>query len=159
MVLRKLFACASGLTLSILLSLSAVAQDTRGKVQGVVTDTSKAIVSGATVKLINDKTGVQTEQQTNELGQYRFDYVLPGNYTVTVELPGFKQAVQKNILVQARGDVTVDAVLEIGETRDTITVEASPVAVQFNTTTMALTLDTKMANSLPIIHRNPYLLV
>jgi hypothetical protein len=159
MVLRKLFACASGLTLSILLSFSAVAQDTRGKVQGVVTDTSKAIVSGATVKLVNDKTGVQTEQQTNELGQYRFDYVLPGNYTVTVELPGFKQAVQKNILVQARGDVTVDAVLEIGETRDTITVEASPVAVQFNTTTMALTLDTKMANSLPIIHRNPFLLV
>ena len=42
---------------------------------------------------------------------------------------------QHNLLVQARADVTVNAVLEIGNTREAITVEASPVSVQFNTTT------------------------
>ena len=65
---------------------------------------------------------------------------------------------QKNILVQARGDVTVDARLDVGNTNETVTVEASPVTVQFNTSTMGLTLDTKMTNNLPIIHRNPFLL-
>ncbi len=65
---------------------------------------------------------------------------------------------QKNILVQARGDVTVNATLEIGSSVESITVEASPVAVQFNNSSMGLTLDTKMTNNLPIIHRNPFLL-
>jgi hypothetical protein len=145
--------------LLLLISSAGFGQDTRAKVQGIVTDPTSAVIAGAAVTLRNDNTGVQTQQVTTQSGQYLFDYVLPGNYTVTVELSGFKQFVQRNVLVQARGDVTVNAMLEVGNTRETVTVEASPVAVQFNTTTMALTLDTKMANSLPIIHRNPFLLV
>ncbi|MCC6591389.1 MAG: TonB-dependent receptor [Bryobacterales bacterium] len=144
----------------LLCSTSLVfAQDTRARVQGLVSDSSGAVISGAIVTLRNDNTGVQDVQPSRESGQYLFDLVLPGTYTVTVELQGFKQFVQRNVLVQARGDVTVNATLEVGSTRDTVTVESAPVAVQFNTSTMALTLDTKMTNSLPIIHRNPFLLV
>ena len=124
-----------------------------------MTDASNAVVVGASVTLRNEDTAVQAQQRTSQNGQYLFDFVLPGHYTVTVEMTGFKQYVQRNILVQARGDVTVNALMDIGSTRDTVTVEASPVAVQFNTTTMGLTLDTKMANSLPVINRNPFLLV
>jgi hypothetical protein len=138
---------------------AALAQDTRARLQGLVTDSTQAVVLGARVTLINDNTGVQTFQTTNEVGQYLFDFVLPGNYTVTVDMAGFRKFVQKNVLVQSRGDVTVNAVLELGAVGESITVEASPVAIQFNTSTMALTLDTKMANNLPIIHRNPFLLV
>jgi hypothetical protein len=145
--------------LALLACAYGIAQDTRARVQGIVNDTSGAVVAGATVTLRNENTGVQDTQLTRENGQYLFDLVLPGNYSVTVELTGFKQFVQRNILVQARGDVTVNATLEVGNTRETVTVESAPVAVQFNTSTMALTLDTKMTNSLPIIHRNPFLLV
>jgi Carboxypeptidase regulatory-like domain len=146
------------LCLAVLVA-TAQAQDSRGKLQGLVTDASNAVVSGATVTLRNDNTGVQAQQPTGHTGQYLFDFVLPGTYTVTIEMTGFKQFQQRNVLVQARGDVTVNATLALGNTRETITVEATPVTVQFNTTTMALTLDTKMANSLPIISRNPFLLV
>jgi hypothetical protein len=141
------------------LSLPALAQDTRAKVQGLVTDASGAIIAGATVTLTNDNTGVPAQQVTSASGQYLFDFVLPGTYSVSVEAPGFRKYLQKNILVQARGDVTVSASLEVGTTRETVTVEAAPVAVQFNTSTMAMTIDTKMANTLPIISRNPFLLV
>ena len=151
-------ACGLG-TLLFLSSFLALGQDTRGKVQGLVSDPSNAVVAGATVTLRNENTGVQAQKVTDEYGKYLFDYVLPGDYTVSVELSGFKQFVQKNILVQARGDVTVNATIEVGSTRETVTVEATPVAVQFNTSTMALTLDTKMTNSLPIVSRNPFLLV
>ncbi len=144
---------------AILTNLSVFAQDTRARVQGLITDSTQAVIAGATVNLKNDNTGVQATQQTNQGGVYLFDFVLPGNYTLTVEMSGFKQFQQRNVLVQARGDVTVNATLEVGATRETVTVESSPVAVQFNTTTMALTLDTKMANSLPVINRNPFLLV
>jgi hypothetical protein len=141
------------------LAVSAFAQDTRARVQGIVKDPSGAVVAGANVTLANDNTGVRAQQTTNQSGQYLFDFVLPGTYTVTVEMTGFREFVQKGVLVQARGDVTVNATIELGNTRDVVTVEATPVAVNFNTTSMAMTLDTKMTNNLPIINRNPFLLV
>ena len=136
----------------------AFAQDSRAKVQGTVTDASQAVIAGASIQLLNENTGVQATASTNASGQYLFDFVIPGNYQVSVELQGFKKYIQKAILVQARGDVSVNAILELGATRDSVTVEATPIAVQFNTSTMGLTLDTKMTNNLPIIHRNPFLL-
>jgi hypothetical protein len=137
----------------------AYAQDTRAKVQGIIRDSTQAVIVGAEIVLGNDNTGVKTVEHSSAAGQYLFDFVLPGTYTITVETPGFRKFVQKNILVQSRGDVTVDAVLEVGSIGESITIDAAPVAVQFNTSTMALTVDTKMANSLPILNRNPYLLV
>lgn len=142
-----------------LFTLSTFGQDTRGKVQGLVTDSTGAVIAGAAVTLTNDNTGVPAQQSTNQAGQYLFDFVLPGTYTVSVEMEGFRKFIQKNVLVQARADVTVNAAMEVGATRESVTVEAAPVAVQFNTSTMAMTIDTKMANSLPIISRNPFLLV
>ena len=79
---------------ALLLSSLALGQDTRGKVQGLVTDPSGASVPAAMVTLRNDNTGVQAQKTTDEYGKYLFDYVLPGDYTVTVELTGFKQFVQ-----------------------------------------------------------------
>ena len=111
---------------------------------------------GATLTLINEATADGRTMASGNHGEFAFRAVEPGSYTVKVELTGFKAFLQKNVLVQARGDVTVDARLDIGNTRETVTVEAAPIAVQFNTSTMALTLDTKMANTLPIINRNPF---
>ena len=81
-------ACGLG-TLLFLSSFLAPAQDTRGKVQGLVSDPSNAVVAGATVTLRNENTGVQAQKVTDEYGKYLFDYVLPGDYTVSVELSGF----------------------------------------------------------------------
>ncbi len=73
-------------------------------------------------------------------------------------MQGFNICVQQDILVETRGDVTVNAVLRVGAVAETINVVEAPVAVEFNTSTMQLTVDTKMANDLPIIHRNVFLL-
>src|SRR6266478_5660872 len=147
------------LCLALLAAGAVYAQDTRAKVQGVVKDSTQAIIVGAQIVLSNDNTGVQTVAQTSIAGQYLFDFVQPGTYTLTVETPGFRRFVQKNILVQSRGDVTVDAVLEIGSIGESITIDAAPVSVQFTTSSMTRTIDMTMANNLPILNRNPYLLV
>ncbi|HYM10418.1 MAG TPA: TonB-dependent receptor [Bryobacterales bacterium] len=149
----------AGLFVLVLSIVPLLAQDTRARVQGIVTDTTGAVVVGASVTLLNNNTGIRANQASDTSGHYVFDLVLPGDYTVEVELTGFRTFVQKNVLVQTRGDVTVNARLDVGNTLETVTVEAAPVAVQFNTSTMAVTVDTKMTNSLPIIHRNPFLLV
>ncbi len=155
---RSVVSFLACLMLTTLLVGVSSAQELRGRVQGVVTDSSEAVVAGAAVALRNVNTGVETARVTNQAGQYVFDYVSPGTYTLTVEMTGFGRFVQENILVQTRGDVTVNAVLKVGSVAETVTVQEAPVSVKFNTTTMELTLDTKMANELPIIHRNPFLL-
>jgi len=141
-----------------LFASASLAQDVRARVQGLVTDSSQAVIAGADVVLLNTGTNVTATTKTNQNGQFLFDFVIAGDYTVTVELQGFRKFVQKSILVQSRGDVTVDARLEVGSTSDAVTVEASAVSVQFNTSTMGLTLDKKMTNELPVINRNPFLL-
>ena len=72
---------------------------------------------------------------------------------------GFKAFVQKNILVEVGGDITADAGIQIGNAADTVTVEAAPVSVEFNTSTMSNTVDMRMADSLPEISRNPFMMV
>jgi hypothetical protein len=71
-----------------LLAAGAVyAQDTRAKVQGVIKDSTQAVVVGAEVILSNDNTGVKTVEHSSAVGQYLIDFVQPGNYTLTVETP------------------------------------------------------------------------
>src|SRR5207247_2078640 len=93
---------------------------------------------------------------TNEQGRYVFDYVDPETYSLSGELAGFKKFIQQNILVQQRGDVTVDVKLDMGSITESITVGASPVALELNTSTRDLTVETKMVRELPSITRNPW---
>ena len=109
------------------------AQDYRAKVQGLVTDSSDAIVPGAKVTLQNNGTGIVTVRESGANGAYLFDSVEPGTYTVSAELQGFSKQVHENVLVQTRADVTVNLSLKPGGTVETVTVAASAVSLQFNT--------------------------
>ncbi|MGH9722168.1 MAG: carboxypeptidase regulatory-like domain-containing protein [Bryobacteraceae bacterium] len=155
-MIRQVAYCAVLLTF-LIQGLSA--QELRGSVRGTVTDASGSVVAGAQVTLRNVNTAVQTTRETSPIGDYLFDFVSPGTYTLAVEMRGFRGFLQENILVQTRSDLTVNAKLELGQVTETVRVSESPVTVQFSKTTMETTLDSKMSNSLPIIHRNPFLLL
>lgn len=146
----------AGLLVSLLLGYSGFAQTYRAQVRGLVTDQTSAAISDANVRLANVATGVVTTKQTDSSGLYVFDYVDPGTYSITIESPGFGKFVQENIAVQSGGDVTVNASLNPGALQQTVTVEATPPAVEFNSTNQELTIDTKMANDTPRLDRNPF---
>jgi hypothetical protein len=139
-----------------LLPCSSTAQTYRAQVRGLITDPSAATLAGASVTLSNVNTGVKTVKQTDSSGLYVFDYVDPGSYTITVEAPGFGKFVQQNVAVQSGGDVTVNATLSPGTLQQSVTVEATPPAVEFNSSNQQLTIDTKMANDTPRLDRNPF---
>src|SRR5205814_2167896 len=80
------------------------AQEARARVQGLVTDSSSAVIVGANVTLVNLKTGVKMVRPTNETGLYRFDYVDPGTYTITIEAAGFSRFSQETFDIQAQAD-------------------------------------------------------
>lgn len=137
-------------------ALTVTGQSYRGRVQGAVSDQSQAAMPGATVTLLNIGTGVRTVRQTNENGLYLFDLVEPGTYSVTVDATGFGKFVQENVVVQTRGDVTVDAVLKPGAVQESVTVTDTPVSVSFNSSNKDFTLDSKLAQEIPRIDRNPF---
>ncbi len=134
----------------------AAAQDYRGRVQGTITDQADAAIPGTEVKLRNVETGVEVNRQTNGDGRYVFDFVDPGEYTVTIEQTGFKKAVQEHVIVRNRGDATVDLKLEVGGVAETVTVSDTPTALQFNSSSTQLTIENKVIDQLPIRGRNPY---
>ncbi len=144
------------LALMLVFAASAAGQDYRGKVQGSITDENGAAVPGAHVVLRNIESGVEVTRQTNDDGRYVFDFVDPGEYTVAVEHAGFKKALQEHVIVRVRGDISVDLKLAVGGLQETVTIEASPVAVQFGSSSTLLTIENKVIDQLPIRGRNPY---
>ena len=133
-----------------------MAQEYRGRVQGVVADPSGAVIPGVTLVLKNDGTNVEVSKVSNGEGRYLFDYVDPGTYTLTADMRGFKRLIQRNVLVQQRGDVTADLKMETGAVNESITITDSPVAIQFNTASRDLTIESKLVRELPTATRNPF---
>jgi hypothetical protein len=149
-----LLALAMGMLL--LLTPLGQAQTFRGRIQGIVTDESKAVVANASVTLLNINTGIKEVHQTSGTGLYVFDNVDPGTYTITVEISGFSRYEQENILMQSGGDVTVNVGLKVGSVTNTVTVTETPVAVDFNDANKDMTIDSTMASEVPRLDRNPF---
>src|SRR3989442_498111 len=129
-------------------------QEYRARVQGAVTDPSQAAVANAKITLKNTNTGISSVKETDTAGNYRFDYVQPGTYSVAVEATGFSKFVKEEIAVLTAGDVTVNAQLSVGAVTESVTVEAEAATVQFNTSSMSQTVVGKMLDQLPVLARN-----
>src|SRR3954468_13869966 len=69
----------------------------RGGITGVVTDPTGSSISGATVKVRNEDTGVETSLVTNDSGAYSTPPLVLGNYSITVDHAGFKTSVNSGI--------------------------------------------------------------
>ena len=109
--------CKRFVLLVLMLLLAAIcvpAQTFRGTVLGTVTDTSGAVVSGATVKVRNVDTGLERTTQTSADGTYSAPELPFGNYTVTVSQSGFQTSVTSDVAVDVASERRVDVVLEAG---------------------------------------------
>ncbi len=125
---------------AILVSIgTAVAQRTTGTLRGQVLDPAGAAVANARVTAVNKDTGVSISIETTSAGTYDFPSLLPGKYTVTVEVEGFKKAIKSDVPVLADQDNVADVKLELGVATETVEVSAGALAVQ--TTSSALNND------------------
>ncbi len=101
-VSRSVFSVLLLMTVIVLgASVVSQAQTFRGGMNGVVTDTSGAVVPGASVEAINTATGVSHKTISSSAGEYSFQDLPLGTYKVTVSASGFKPEVVSNVPVQA----------------------------------------------------------
>src|SRR6266852_7103227 len=82
-----------------LLTISALAQTSRGALTGTVTDSAHAVVPNATVKITQQGTGTLRQTTTNSVGIYRFDAVDLGTYLVSAQAKGFATEQQTNVQI------------------------------------------------------------
>jgi hypothetical protein len=132
---------------------SASAQAT-ANLNGVVRDSSGAVISGATVTLHNTGTGTERESLTNDSGLYAFVSVPPGEYSLTVRKDGFTTATQAGLHVLVNQASSQDFTLGIGSTAQSVTVEASGVNLETANATLGTVIESKQVADLPLNGRN-----
>ena len=98
-----------GTTLGALLfSLPLFAQGNFGHILGTVTDSTGAVIPGATVSIIDKDRGLARTLTTDEAGLYNAPNLIPGTYTVRAELPGFKRLDRENVVVEVGQEIRVN---------------------------------------------------
>jgi hypothetical protein len=145
-----------GLVVGTLAPHSAVAQAGLGTLSGEVTDSTHAVVPGATVTLINKGTGFERSVVTSGNGTYRFFALeVTGGYTLRATATGFKTAELKGISTSVGTIITVDIPLTIGAAVDTVEVTASQNVEQVQTETAAISelIDSEIWQSSPLEDR------
>ena len=156
---RSLSAIALTAALLLTLATAAYAQGSASRVTGVVTDQSGAVVPGATVTLTNEATKVSFTTESTSTGQYVFESVQVGIYTVEVEKSGFKKFSSPGNQVNVNQPATVDVGLEVGAVTDVVTVQAAAELVQTSSSgNFGNTVEQRSLEALPIVGergRNP----
>lgn len=150
----------STLVTLLLLALTAPlgAQETRGQITGHVQDSSQAVVVGAEIRATNTATNVSYTAKTNETGDYLISYLLPGTYTITVSLTGFREYVRENVAIRVADRMMVNVVLEPGQVTERVVVNASAPLLEQASASLSQVIDDRRIAELPLREGNPMLL-
>jgi hypothetical protein len=126
---------ATALTLLSLLAACApaFAQAVSGELGGTIYDQTGATVPGAAVVATNQQTGVQSVTKSTSTGDYHITNLPVGDYTVSVNAPGFLASKKKDVPVTLNVRATTNFTLEVGSS--TQTVEVSAAGANIDTTT------------------------
>ncbi len=133
----------------LILPSSAFAQSlTTGGVTGTVTDPSGAALTGATVTLKNDETGVTQTATSNSTGAYRFSFLNPGSYTVTATQQGF-QTTQHAATVSVGENSTVNLQMQVATASTTIEVSGVGSVIQTESGNVTTTISPEIVSNIP----------
>jgi hypothetical protein len=113
----------------------ASAQQTLGSMNGTVTDVSGAVVPGASVTARSVGTNLEVSATSRNDGSFSIADLPIGTYKVTFSKEGFQSAVYPQIIVQGNRTATMNAKLKPGAISTTVTVEATPLLNETDTTT------------------------
>ena len=121
---------------------------------GIVSDSSGAVVVGATITLARQNSGVMHGTSSREGGLYRFSFLLPGSYTATASAPGFQVTTQPNIKLDPAQQARLDFVLMPAKLHEEITVRANESSLLTESAAVATTVDSQLIRDLPMNNRN-----
>ncbi|MBV8809395.1 MAG: carboxypeptidase regulatory-like domain-containing protein [Acidobacteriaceae bacterium] len=142
-----------GITRLLLVMLLAAGclfgQLTSGNITGTVYDPSGAAVPGASVVAHNVATGVDVTTAATSAGDFRFENLPVGTYSVIVTAPGFNKSEIGEVKVQLNQTVTTNVKLTLGRSSESVQVTEAAPPVDTTTAQVQTTYDTKQIADLP----------
>ena len=137
-----------------ILAVPVLAQSGTSTISGVVRDSTDAPLPGATVKVVNEDTGVAIETVSNAEGLYRVPALVPGHYRVEIHLEGFDLAIRRPITLEVSQTLAVDAVLSVGKQSETVNVSSeTPLVIESQSSNITQTVTRQMLEALPLPNR------
>src|SRR5688572_7608123 len=140
--------------LVLALPATVSAQRTTATFAGIVVDSSGAVLPGAEVQLLNEGTNAAVEQLTGETGEFVFEYVPVGTYTLKIGMSGFKSYESRSIPLGAAQNVRRTYALEVGSITDSVTVTGEASQVNTISPEQRIALETVEVATMPMINRN-----
>jgi hypothetical protein len=144
--------------IALLLPSLTPAQEFRGAVSGAVTDTSGSAVAGAKVTVSETRTGTKSDTTTDTQGQYNALFLLPGDYDISVQAPGFTESTRKGLHIGAGEHPTIDFKLQVGATSQSVEVTADAPIVNSENASVGQAVTTKEVEDIPLNGRSPIML-
>jgi hypothetical protein len=114
----------------LLIAAAAFAQSDVGVITGFVRDPSGAVVPNAAIVVRNEAINEEHHVTADEQGHYTVPNLLPGLYTLTVEVPGFKKFTSTHNKLEANSTIALNADLVVGLAADTVEVSATAEVLQ-----------------------------
>lgn len=154
---RLILQCGRGLAFSALLlsrTSALLAQALYGSLYGTVTDSSGAVVSGATVTVHDLQKGTQQVIQTKPDGSWTVDHLIPDSYSIRVEAPSFAPTEVSSVELHADSSQKVDTPLAATGSNQTVNVTSDVPALKTDRADVSQILDARSIGSLPNFTRN-----
>jgi len=132
------------------------AQGTTATMYGRVTDANGGTMAGARMSATNTDTNLTRTTQTNADGEYRIEFLPVGNYKVEITASGFKRFAVSRVALDVNVPVRVDAVLQVGDFTQTVTVAETLPLVDTTSPEIGRTIENQEVVNLPLVNRNAY---
>ena len=145
--------------ITVLLPNVLRAQITTSTIFGRVTDANGGTIAGAQVTLTNTDTNLSRAAQTSAEGEYRVELLPVGNYRVEIAASSFKRFVRAGVVLEVNVPVRVDALLQLGDINQTVTVSESAPLVNTTSPEIGRTIENQEIVNLPLVNRNAYQLL
>ncbi len=143
------------LFLMMLSAACALAQLVSGSMVGSVADSSGSVIPSVKLALISEATGLARHATADGTGNFVFNAVPPGSYTLRAEHDGFKKTERRGIVVNPNDKVAVGELrLEVGQVSDAITISAAGETVQTATSERTGIITSDQVENLTTINRD-----
>jgi carboxypeptidase family protein/TonB-dependent receptor-like protein len=146
-----------GVLVALLVVLNAAiafSQVVTGSILGRITDSTGAVVPGATVQIQNVDTGFSQTVQSDSEGRYLARNLPLGAYTVTVQQAGFQSQVHRGISLSVGSEVAVNVELAVGNVQEKVEVTAEAPMIETTNATVSGLVSPEQIRELPLNGRS-----